>query len=267
MNEFSSEKFDIIIQGGQSNCVGMGVGVMQNPYIPDNRVWHLEKNGNIIIAGEKNDGPNLYMPNMMTKDIMRSDLSLEFTKRYIQDGLLEKDRKLLVVRGAENGSGFYDHKWGLQEEYFLQMLDMTKSALAMNPENRLVAFLWHQGELDADHNMGYETHYNNLSNLLKATREEFHAPELPFIAGGFTPHWYNDNCEKCEPVIKAIKDVCNEKYAAFVETDGLKSGFEEHGSHTGSDGHVWDDTIHFSRAALYELGQRYYEAFKKIPRS
>jgi hypothetical protein len=192
---------------------------------------------------------------------IRGDFSLEFARRYTDDGLLEDGRSLLIIRAAVGGTGFSDKQWGLEDYLYLQMMEMTKTALNMNSDNRLIAFLWHQGEPEAGNGIDFDTHYNNLSTLVKTVRDEFGVTDLPFIAGDFVQLWKQNNIEICTPIVKAIRAVCELlRHTAFVETCGLKSNFEEYGAE--ADG--GEDEIHFSRAALYELGDRYYCAYREI---
>ena len=156
---------------------------------------------------------------------------------------------------AVGGTGFENKHWGPQDILYIRMLEMTKTALALNPNNKAVAFLWHQGEAET-YGPTYDMHINNLQILVDGTRSCAGEKKLPFIAGDFVKDWYFKNEESCKPIVAAIRDFCADiKYAAFVETDGLKSNDEQIG-----DG----DDIHFSRAALYVLGQRYFDAFCKI---
>jgi hypothetical protein len=139
---------------------------------------------------------------------------------------------------------------------------MIRTALALNPENRLVCLIWHQGETDAVYNASYDVHYGNLFTLVKLTREAFGVPELAFIAADFVNQWRDDNAGICAPVLDAIHAVCRDSgNAAFVETDGLLSNRQQ----SEQDGRsLIDDTIHFSRRALYTLGKRYFEAYRAI---
>ena len=248
LKDFGKEKFDIIIQGGQSNSDGTGHGAVEKPYEPNDTVWFLNQDFTISMAMERVAGNHT-----------RNDFSLEFARRYIEDGRLENGRKLLVIRAAVGGTGFSDNRWGLKDDLFLQMMKMIKTALSLNSENRLVAFLWHQGEAEAG-NADFGTHYNNLSTLVKTVRSEFEQLALPFIAGDFVQQWKLINSEICAPIVDAMREVCDKiGNAYFVETAGLKSNFEEYGKE--ADG--GEDNIHFSRAALYQLGGRYYDAFTK----
>ena len=158
---------------------------------------------------------------------------------------------MAAARAASSASG----------RLYLRMLDMIRTTLALNGNNRLTALLWHQGETDAKLNATYEQHYNHLLTLVQSVRETFAVPELPFVAGDFVQHWKNDNLAICTPVVDAIRAVCRDcGRGAFVETDGLLSNLQElHRNPLG-----WEDTIHFSRKAVYALGKRYFDAFAKI---
>ena len=242
--DFSKDVFDIIIQGGQSNAEGCGVGSVEHPYEPRPEILMMENDFTIMTAREKVWGNDAV-----------GNFAFAFANRYIKDGRLKDGRKLLILLSAVGGTSFYAKRWGLQDDLFLRMIEMLKTALALNPENRTVAFVWHQGESDTA-NPDRDTHYNNLSTLVKSVRQTAGQSDLPFIAGNLVPQWYNDNIEICKPIVTAIKDVCADiGNAVFVETDGLQSNSEKVGN---------DDTIHFSREALYKLGNRYYDKFTKL---
>jgi hypothetical protein len=136
------------------------------------------------------------------------------------------------------------------------MMEMIKTALGLNPKNRLVAFLWHQGETDATLNSDFQTYYNNLTTLVTNVRKTFGCDNLPFVAGDFVSHWKMENIKRCEPVISAMKEVCKTiGDAEFVETSELLSNDQKIGN---------KDNIHFCRDALYLLGLKYYDAYQKI---
>lgn len=245
--DFTKDKFDIIIQAGQSNSEGWGYGETDAPYMPNDLVWYMNGNFTISQAAE-----------IVIENEIRSTLVLSFAREYIANGLLDEGRKLLVLRTAEGGTAFSDHRWDRTGDLYLRMLDMIHTALELNDENRIVAFLWHQGETDAMMNASYETHYENLTYLLSTVRSKFQIEDIPFIAGDFVQQWKNENLEISEPIISAIRAVCmDHKNCAFVETEGLPSNMQE--LHRFTQG--WEDHVHFSRKSLYCLGQRYFEKF------
>jgi len=245
LKDFSAEKFDIIIQAGQSNSQGSGLGPAEDPFFPTEDILYLNGDFTISLANELVFG----------NDIV-SNFSLSFSTEYMKQRKLEKGRKILIIRSAIGGTGFLDNHWKTEDDLFLRMMQMIETALSLNPENRLVALLWHQGETDAVLGASRDIHFANLSKLVNAVRNTFKYPKLPFIAGDFVQHWKNQNLEICEPVVTAIQEVCNSiGYAGFVTTENLKSNDQELCN---------GDTIHFSRQSLYELGKRYFEIYSKL---
>lgn len=96
--------------------------------------------------------------------------------------------------------------------------------------------------------------------LIRSVRDEFAVPDLPFIAGDFVQQWKNDNINICTPVVNAIRDVCRDcGHGSFVETDGLMSNSQE----LYNDPQESEDTIHFSRRAIYPLGKRFSASWVK----
>ena len=95
LKNFSKEKFDIIIQAGQSNSEGCGFGVVENPFEPNELIWYLNRDFTISQAAERVIGNNIF-----------GDFSLAFATCYIKNGFLTAPRKLLIIRAAVGGTGF-----------------------------------------------------------------------------------------------------------------------------------------------------------------
>lgn len=244
LKDFRAEKFDIIVKAGQSNCEGWGYGDVAAPYLPDERAFALNGDGTVCLAEEKVWGNRI-----------RGNLAHTFAQRYAEEGFLREGRKILIVEAAVGGTGFSDGRWGLRGDLYLRLLGLLDTALCLNAENRAVAFLWHQGETDALLNASYETHCKNLSALCKEVPRACKNEEIPILMGDFLPQWKELNPVISEPIVRAMRAVCAQtEHCFFVETDGLLSN----GQKTGS-----DDYIHFCREALYELGRRYFDAFRK----
>jgi hypothetical protein len=254
LKDFSKEKFDIIIQAGQSNSEGYGVGNVEEPYWPSDLVWYLTDKLTIIPATE-----------IAIANDIQSNYSLSFARRYLEEGFLAEDRKILILRAGVGSTGFLSGHWTENGECYLKMLEMCRLALSLNSENRIKALLWHQGENDVSDKATYDIHFKNLSRFLALVRETVATPNLPFIAGDFVHHWKNENIEKATPISNAIEDFCNNDAASkFVKTDGLKSNKEENGRKTPCGKEMIEDIIHFSRPSLYILGERYFEAYKSV---
>ncbi len=258
LKDFSQDRFDVVVLAGQSNAKGHGLGPVDDPYLPGDRVWFLNNeynSGQFVIEAASE---------CVTGNEVQSNLGLSFARDYIRNGNLAEDRKLLIVRAAVGGTGFLQGRWNMSGDLYRFMMDMIRTALALNPENTLAALLWHQGETDAIDRTSYEVHYENLKSLLLSVRKEFMAPNLPFVAGDFVPQWKEANREICAPVIRAMRDLCrNCRSARFVESEGLLSNSQVMKDWPG-DSIGKDDTIHFSRQSVYELGRRYYRAFCEI---
>lgn len=245
LRDFSKDEFDIVIQAGQSNSEGCGLGEASMPFIPSSDILYLNNDFSICMAQEAVWGNEIV-----------GNFSLAFSTKYIESGKLQFGRKLLIIRAAIGGTGFLDNRWGMTDDLYLRMVEMIKTALELNPENKLVAFLWHQGETDAGLNANKQVHFNNLSVLVNSVRSICNCKNLPFIAGDFVSQWKNDNIEICVPVIAAIKEVCASiGHAQFVETDELQSNDQKVNN---------QDTIHFCREAINQLGIKYYNAFCDI---
>ncbi len=246
LRDFSKEKFDIIIQAGQSNSNGRGEGWVDNPYEPSENVWYLTPEYTIEMARE-----------YVSKNVIWSNASLSFVRKYMEAGMLNEDRKILILRTAVDGTSFSEKRWTMDGDLYLRMMDMIRTALELNPENRLVAMLWHQGENDVYFQMPPEEYYTNLSGLVQSVRDTFGMPVLPYIAGDFVPGWKKTYYISPEPILSTIRQVCEDlDYAVFVNSDGLISNHEDV---TGGNGN--GDDIHFCRSSMYEYGERYFEAF------
>jgi len=246
LKDFTKETFDIIIQGGQSNAEGCGMGAVEFPFEMNPDIYQMD--GDFIISKARE---------VIWGNEVIGNFVLPFAANYVKDRKLKTGRKLLILLTAVGGTGFFDNRWGKNDDLFLRMTEMIKTALDLNPANRVVAFVWHQGETDTNA-PDRDVHYNNLHYLVSSVRKTAKEESLPFVAGDFVHHWKMnpDNLNRCIPIIKAIKDLCTDiGNAAFTETDGLLSNDEKTGN---------GDDIHFCREALYEMGNRYYKAFSTI---
>ncbi|MDR0555081.1 MAG: sialate O-acetylesterase [Treponema sp.] len=264
--DFSRETFDVIIQAGQSNAEGCGLGLFSAPFVnhwpPEEcreRIWQMEFNCFQSQDGSrKMDGGYYISParEMAVGNQVVGNFALSFAHRYLEK-CLDPGRKILILRSAVGGTGF-QNCWQADGGGYLfeNMMNMTKTALELNAGNRAVALLWHQGENEASGGAASDYYYRHISAFTGAVRKKFGA-ELPFIAGDFVEAWRKEpvagRSENCAAIAGALRRLCGEiPGARFVETDGLASNHEAIGN---------NDHIHFSREALYALGNRYFDAF------
>ena len=258
--EKGKEKFDIIIQGGQSNADGEGRGFVEKEFNPSSKIKYLNsfKTINLLenyleIIYEDKPFEISVANNHLNNGELCGDFSLSFAEAYVKQGYLEKGRSLLIIRAAVGGTGFFGKHWGLNDSVYLKMLDMVDYALSLNRENRVVAFLWHQGEHDAVGRHDPKVYQEQLDSMIKAVRSRYGC--MPFVVGDFVCEWKKTNKQLCEPILSVIHSVIEQnKKCGFVNTQGLLSNNQKLGN---------GDIIHFCRQSLQELGCRYFASFCK----
>ncbi len=257
----SAQKLDIIIQGGQSNAEGIGRGPVEREFIPTERIIYMDAEKTVEHLPEGIKVEFLDKPYRFSIAKERGvgyrqtgDFALTFAEEYVKSGILQEDKNVLIVRCGIGGTGFKKGHWRIGDPLYKKLLDMVEYALGLNEENRVVAFLWHQGEHDAFERNDSETFETELRALRDGVRGRF-GKDLPFISGDFVQEWKQANISQCQPIVEKIKKVASENNCAFVETADLSSNNQQNG-----DG----DTIHFSRQSLHELGKRYFKKYKEI---
>lgn len=261
--DFSNVKFDIIIQAGQSNSEGCGVGPVTQELIPSPNAFYLHAEKTVTVADDNliiefHDKPFVISPakeRLNDNGVALGDFSLTFAEEYEKAGLLASDRKLLVIRGGVGGAGFQKKHWGLQDCLYLKLLELIDYALSLNKENRIVGFLWHQGEHDAFEGNTPANYKKQLAALVNGVRTHV-GEQIPFIAGEFVNDWKRKNIDICAPILQVIREVAQESgKGGFVETSDLLSNDQKHGN---------GDDIHFCRESLHILGRRYFAEYQRI---
>lgn len=254
------DKYDIIIQAGQSNAEGCGRGDVSQEYIPSDDILYLDAHKTVTHTPQKvmveyEDKP-FFITTAEERDINGKvgDFALTFSKAYKEKGFLKDGRKLLIIRAAIGGTSFARKQWGVGSELYPKMLEMTDYALSLHPENKVVAFLWHQGEGDSYEGSDCEKYYTKLIEQIQDARRRY--GNMPFITADFVNEWKSKNIQYCEPIITTIKKVAKDcGNGAFIETSDLLSNNQK--TQNGDD-------IHFCRDALHILGERYFAAFERL---
>lgn len=263
------DKLDIIILAGQSNAEGWGIGPCENTYMPSADILSMKDTDNYgYVVDEKTYGTfHITMPRNYLIGIAEERqgtksrigcLALSFASGY-KEKYLEADRKILIIHSAVGATGFAKGNWGIGSVLYERLCEMTRLALDMNSENRIVAVLWHQGEHDAIFRPQLSdierenTYFTELSSMVGDYRKKFGT--YPFIMGGFTDEW-GDTYPKSQCIIRAMNKLTeNCSRCALVNTRGLKTNNEELGN---------GDSFHFSRNSLNLLGERYFEAYEAL---
>ena len=262
MIDLNLTEFDIIIQGGQSNAEGMGLGEIENAYQTHEDVYYLTAEKTVEHRPERVVIDFVDKPfqvgvaeERLCDDGRVGEFSLYFARKYIQDGRLQKGRKLLIIRAGVGGTGFKKGHWCVGDELYNKMIEMTDYALSLNKNNQVIAFLWHQGEHDAFEKNVPENYKKQLTALVDGVRSHVGA-KIPFIAGEFVNDWTSKNIDICAPILKVIREVVAEiGNGGFVETSDLLSNAQKIQN---------ADDIHFCRESLHILGRRYFAEYKRI---
>lgn len=204
----NKQKYDVIVQGGQSNAEGCGKGPVTETFTPSASIFYLNVTKKVEIVG---DNMSIKYPNEPLRiepakereenGALIGDFSLTFAEEYENAGLLQEGRKLLIVRAAIGGTGFQKKQWGVESPLYRKMLEMTDYALSLNTENRIVAFLWHQGEHDAFGKNTPDRYKTQLGEQLRDFRSRYGA-DIPFITGEFVHDWLHKNEGICFPILE-----------------------------------------------------------------
>ena len=271
---FTKEKFDIILLIGQSNAEGYGIGPVENEYEPTDSIMQFTDSYPVMYRVNEEGIEALDVKEDTTYRITPSAentrkgagklgcLANTFTREYYSKYLSASERKLLIVRAAIGGTGFMREQWTPNGVLTKRALEMTDIALSLNPENRLTAILWHQGESEAIDGKGkgydflYSFYFNSLSRFIADLREKYGS--VPFMAGGHCDDWIPRFVEESRAVTDATKSAIERfESCGYVETAGL-------GSNDRIVKGKYLDDVHFNRPALYELGERYFKVFEEM---
>jgi len=273
----SNEKFDIILLGGQSNSSGYGEGPVTKEYVPNERVLLMENDAVPFYAVPESGSPYRFVMkflNPAARNTVRiadevlcdygkiSSLAITFAENYAAK-CLAPDRKVLIIDSGYGGTGFTCPGWGVGNPLHNRMLDMVSLALSCNPENRLVAFLWHQGEHDVveneevgcDPDTLYRTHKANLKAMLDDFYTKFNCKSVPFITGGFCNEWYQSHKICADAVMKAIRESAEAVGGRYLDLSDLTSN-----NQVLSNG----DVIHFSRESQHIMGSRFFGQYLDV---
>ncbi len=260
---------DIIVMAGQSNAEGYGIGPTSEPYMPTPDILMMRDTDNQgYVVDEKTHGtlgitmPRNYLIGIAEERCSTSgkigNLGLYFARKYREEHP-NSNRRILVIQTAVGATGFAKGNWTKDGVLYLRMLEMISTALGMNPENRLVGVLWHQGEHDAifkpklTDEEREEFYFSNLSSLISGLRGSFGT--VPFIMGEFTDEW-SASCPRSCVIISAMKRLVKSLPAVDITSSaGLLTNNQALGN---------GDLYHFSRDSLRILGERYVDVYNEL---
>src|SRR4051812_36045861 len=130
--------YDVVVLAGQSNMVGYHGPIDPKLDASDPRIFQWGRDA-MSVATEP-----LQHPGQTTGTI---GLGLTFAKNYANQRL-QSGRGVLLVPVAAPGTGFSTECWNPGNTCYETAVRRTTDALASNPNNRVVGFLWLQGEAD-----------------------------------------------------------------------------------------------------------------------
>jgi hypothetical protein len=276
--------YDIIIVGGQSNAVGAGLGPFTDSYANptiDARIMQLGRIGdqNLTVI------PATWVQDSITYDALQHwvipaqrktmGFAIPFARRYIADGHLAANRKVLIVPTAYGGTSIL--KWlgeistptTTPNALYDDMRDRVRTALALPGNNRIVAFLWHQGEsdikftLDGKNGMTASVYKQKFTTLVNKIRTNFPSnPKFPIVAGDYVPAWRDTGGSEKATIVAAFEKINRDVLSAdgkggVVSSAGLIANYP---AYTTAETQV----VHFSAASQVSLGDRYYKKWKGL---
>jgi hypothetical protein len=240
--------YDIIPVIGQSNALGRGLDINLD-YLdgPDSRVYQFANLSSpypdqVVVAREP-----LFHQDLPGQTV---GFALTFAKLYAQTAPV--NRRVLLVPCARGGTGFAStgsYTWRVGETgasvnlHTLAVAQINK-ALALPGRNRVVAFLWHQGE--ANTGDAALKHANDLDTLIRDLRTRYGA-NVPFVLGQMSP----------ERIASG---------AGYAVIDGVHRDTPKRLPHVGlwlaSPNYNPSDPTHFSAAGQRYNGRAAFDAYR-----
>jgi hypothetical protein len=228
------EKFYLYLLIGQSNMSGRGA-VEAGDTVGNQRILSLNKNGEWIIAKD---------PLHFDKAKTGVGPGLSFARAMLNN--LPSDVKIGLIPCACGGSPIRvwapGQFWQQTNSYpYDDAVSRTKLALR---NGTLKGILWHQGESDKKP-ASVAVYKSNLKRLVSALRDEFEAPEVPFIAGEIGAFRKNNDL---------LNNVLHEAKADITFYDVISATGLMHKG----------DSTHFDTPSQYILGQRYADKMRQL---
>lgn len=231
----NKENLWVFILAGQSNMAGRGLVEPQDT-VPNNRVYTLNKQGNIIFAKEP---LHFYEPTMAGLDS-----GLSFGKALIKH--IPDSISVLLIPTAVGGSSI--SQWlndSIHREVKLFSNFKQKAELGMR-FGTVKGILWHQGESDAKTKEA-PLYQIKVSELFYQFRKIIGNQETTVVIGQLGSYSTNPLWSKINDHIKYY--VSTDQYSGMINTQDLKDK---------------GDKVHFNSEAQRLMGERFANEFIKI---
>ncbi len=246
---------DILVAIGQSNAVGVGTPIDPVYFETlDSRIRQYPGSGsfqNQVISGAD---PLFHYAGAGNVSPVTA-----FAKKLVRTSPINRD--LLIVPAAIGGTGFSTNSitptpagysttatgtWrvgGSGVNLYEFAIAQATAAVALNPNNRVVAFFWIQGE--ADGSLGYSQYTTYLLQMIDGLRSRIlTAQNAIFITGSILPEYVAANPSFMPAIQQALTDIPTQRFGCGHALDpGL--------------GYVWTAdglNIHYNPAGARLLG-------------
>lgn len=216
---------------GQSNMAGRAP-IEGKDTLPLRMVKLLNDEGLFVLA----ENPlNRY--STIRKDLSAQKLSLGYAFAKELSEFFYKDTIYLIVN-ARGGMSIEEFLKGNPSHYYEKTFQRIHQALKSDPDLKLAAILWHQGESNTGN---YSQYIDCLKSLVDSLRTDLGDRNVLFVAGGIG-EWVSNS--------RGISDVISQ-IPQYIPRSKVVSS---HGlTHIG-------DLLHFDRNSQHALGKRYAEA-------
>ena len=155
------------------------------------------------------------------------------------------DKPILLVPVAQGGTSFSGDNWNVGDPTYSSAVTRINAAMETHPDNELVAFMWHQGETDAQNNS--TTHFANITAMYNGLLSETAlTTDTPFIVGKIAAGGAESQVAAINADIVSFSSSLTN--SAVVETQDQ----------------TLFDGLHFDAPSLRTIGTRYAEAYGSV---
>ncbi|MCC5906480.1 MAG: sialate O-acetylesterase [Balneolaceae bacterium] len=228
------DKTWVFVLAGQSNMAGRAQ-VEPNDTIPNERIFSINKNGELILAKEP---LHFYEPTMTGLDS-----GLSFGKELINQ--IPDSISILLIPTAVGGSAI--SQW-IHDSTFrnVTLFSNFKEKMQIGKKyGSIKGILWHQGESDAATTETIQIYDNQLKELFTLFRTEADDFSLPIFIGELGS--FSENDDNWQAINKKIKEYTETDPNAYL----IKTAdFNDKG-----------DRVHFDSEGQRQMGIRFAEKF------
>lgn len=145
-------------------------------------------------------------------------------------------RPIGIIKHSKGGTNLAKD-WNPKDPQSLYaQLKQKVDAARKSRDIRIAGMIWMQGENDSKFEVMAVAYPQNFENFIRTVRQDFDAPEMPFVAGRVNPLYPNVG------FVRAAQESCTAGHYAYVNCDDLPK---------------YEDNLHYTTAGQTELGRRF----------